>query len=688
MNNPLAGPLVGGTCTTGSLDDSLCEPAIHLGNLPRLPRLPSLKSMALRCLLFSSDEATVQVIRQILTDLGVDAEHCENPVDAVERVTTQLFQIVITDWQDQPEAAFLLKTARDLKASARPLTLAIVGEESRPHALQAGANSVLLKPIRAEQARDTLNTACELLRSKSHASAPAQSPTTLPSTPIASSASAAAAAAPAPVSVTPPEKLRAGEFLQSATLAPGAQFDTENEIRENLETPVGEFNPLTELEPMAASVQDLPEAKPEAKEPLTGWAALQARLTKSAPAPVKDAAPNNELTSYDVSSADNSAAMEPEAAVPIEARAHSEVEIGDSPHTPEPVDDSRGLSPVVQTSHANNGKIFILLALGTAAALVAVPHTRQELKVSSRNAFHAALRWVNPPPATVPQAVVQHDSFGQPDDEYKLPASGNIPDSTTDPSQIQVVPVVDPTAKQNKPADANGSDAQGVSATPLQANNQSGTTPVPNSDQTAAAPAQSVQNQATATTDAAIPATNNAPAAPASAVTAAPSVQQPVQPVAPPPTVQAEPTQPAPLQSQPPQRRASASEFSGIPSSLKSQIASTTPEMSGTKPDDAAVSSIEPVKLPESAVRELLTQPVDPEYPEAAKAGGQAGSVVLQVRIAADGTVQDAKFLQGSFLFARAAIDAVKQWRFKPYSMNGRAVSVQSVVTLNFKPPA
>ena len=100
------------------------------------------------------------------------------------------------------------------------------------------------------------------------------------------------------------------------------------------------------------------------------------------------------------------------------------------------------------------------------------------------------------------------------------------------------------------------------------------------------------------------------------------------------------------------------------------------------------MSSIEPVSLPEATALELLTQPVDPEYPAVAKASGQRGSVVLQVLIARDGTVLDAKFLQGSLIFARAAIDAVKQWRFKPYSMNGRAVSVQTVITLNFKPPA
>ena len=117
-------------------------------------------------------------------------------------------------------------------------------------------------------------------------------------------------------------------------------------------------------------------------------------------------------------------------------------------------------------------------------------------------------------------------------------------------------------------------------------------------------------------------------------------------------------------------------------------MASTTPEASGNKPQEAAMSSIEPVALTESAARDLLMQAVDPEYPAGAKASGQRGSVVLQVIIGRDGTVREAKFLQGSLVFARSAIDAVKQWRFKPYSMNGRAVSVQSMITLTFKPPA
>jgi protein TonB len=94
--------------------------------------------------------------------------------------------------------------------------------------------------------------------------------------------------------------------------------------------------------------------------------------------------------------------------------------------------------------------------------------------------------------------------------------------------------------------------------------------------------------------------------------------------------------------------------------------------------------SIEPVAIAEAAERALLTDQPAIDYPANAK--GEQGTVILQVWIGRDGTVQDAKFQQGSLAFARAAIEGVKQWKFKPYSMNGRPVSVQTVLTMSFKP--
>lgn len=109
-----------------------------------------------------------------------------------------------------------------------------------------------------------------------------------------------------------------------------------------------------------------------------------------------------------------------------------------------------------------------------------------------------------------------------------------------------------------------------------------------------------------------------------------------------------------------------------------------TPEASGNKAPETALPSIEPVNVPEAAERSLLTD--QPAIPYPANVKTDQGSVVLQVLIGRDGSVQDVKFLQGSLAFARPAIDGVKQWKFKPYSMNGRPVSVQTLLTLKFKP--
>ncbi len=702
--------------------------------------------MALRCLLFSSNEEMIQPIWQVLADLGIEGEYCKSAVDAVERVTTQGFQIVITDWQDQPEATFLLKTARDLKAAQRPLTLAIVSDEARPQALQAGANSVLTKPIRAEQVRDTMGTACELLRSKLQPGGLRKAPET-----SATSATASAAAAAAPVTAAPkaaaasapafapafvtqgPEKIRAGEMLHSATPAPGAQFDTEKESHESMQAPAEEVDALTELEPMAAAVEETPEAKPEPREALSGWAALQARLTKAAPAASEAAAPKNELLSYgDQSKGDQARGDQPRGDQPrgdqargdqvrrvpatalgaeeernsaneaAENRASSKrAAAGSAAAQPETAPEAeteaalfaymareskKNPETAVAASEPKSGKGFLIGALALASvALVALPQTRRSLQSFSVGGVGAARRWLNPPPAALPPAVTQHDSFGQSGDEYKLPVVANIPDATTDPTQIRVVPVVDPTAKVAKGTDASG-QSQAIAGDTTSA------------DQTPAPAEPGPQTQAVASpVDATVAGSGNtaanpnpAPVAPAPAAVQASAPSAP--PVQPPASMSQPMTQfpaPAAARNYAPQASVPAGDNAGIPSSLRSQIASSTPEASGNKPVEAAMSSIEPVNLPEPALRGLLAeQPVDPEYPAAAKASGQRGIVVLQVSVGRDGTVQDAKFLQGSFIFARAAIDAVKQWHFKPYSMNGRAVSVQSVITLNFKPPS
>ena len=625
--------------------------------------------MPLRCLLFSSNEEMVQPIWQVLTDLGIEGEYRKSAVDAVERVTTQLFQIVVMDWEDQPEAGSLLKTARDLKAAHRPLILAIVGDGAKmPEALQAGANSVLAKPIRVEQVRGTMSTACELLRSKLQPSPKRTEPVAVDEKPETAVMAAAAGAEgfSVPVSVTrAPEKTsQAGEFLISENSALGAQFDTEPEygVQESLDqTAAAEVDALTELDPMASAVEEAAPEPTETQNALTGWASLQARLTKSTPEPVEDAPAKSELLSYVETPSYGRPLAELHAKDEDPARQKSLAESGSAAATSAcGSQETEERTQSAERPRAKRGKMIRVSAFAVACVvLAAAPQTRQSLRMFCSSAVQAVGSWLNPPPAPLPQPVPLHDSFGQ-EDEYKFPTAGNSAGATRETSPIRVLPVIHPTAKTEKGPEAKGGQAEATTGDSDAA------------DQSQSGQAQAGNGQmedATQTNDGAPPGSASG-ASPGPALSGAQAPANAVsQAAAAPPRV------------------VSAGNSTGIPSSLKSQLASATPEASGSKPAEAAMAAIEPVNLPESAARELLTQPVDPEYPAAAKASGQRGSVVLQVRIGRDGAVQDAKFLEGSLVFARAAIDAVKQWRFKPYSMNGRAVSVESEITLNFTPP-
>jgi TonB family protein len=95
----------------------------------------------------------------------------------------------------------------------------------------------------------------------------------------------------------------------------------------------------------------------------------------------------------------------------------------------------------------------------------------------------------------------------------------------------------------------------------------------------------------------------------------------------------------------------------------------------------------EPVHLTEDSARALVMQSVNPVYPPEAMAQKLQGPVVLQVAIGRDGSVLDLKLVRGYFVLGRAAIAAVKQWRFKPYNVNGRALETQTVITINFSYP-
>ncbi|MGI8782414.1 MAG: energy transducer TonB [Acidobacteriota bacterium] len=79
-----------------------------------------------------------------------------------------------------------------------------------------------------------------------------------------------------------------------------------------------------------------------------------------------------------------------------------------------------------------------------------------------------------------------------------------------------------------------------------------------------------------------------------------------------------------------------------------------------------------------------LIHRVEPVYPEEARAARVSGTVVMQVTVDEQGVVSDVKTIRGHSLLDSAAVDAVKQWRYKPTLLNGEPVPVIATVMVQF----
>jgi protein TonB len=93
-------------------------------------------------------------------------------------------------------------------------------------------------------------------------------------------------------------------------------------------------------------------------------------------------------------------------------------------------------------------------------------------------------------------------------------------------------------------------------------------------------------------------------------------------------------------------------------------------------PERMIVSSIDPA---------TLVQQVSPPYPPLARQAGVQGAVVLHAIIARDGSIESLQVVSGHPMLVRAALDAVRQWRYKPTLLGGQPVEVETTITVNFR---
>ena len=90
------------------------------------------------------------------------------------------------------------------------------------------------------------------------------------------------------------------------------------------------------------------------------------------------------------------------------------------------------------------------------------------------------------------------------------------------------------------------------------------------------------------------------------------------------------------------------------------------------------------VRVSQGVSNGLLIRKVQPAYPPLARQARIQGQVLLQAQISKDGSIENLQLISGHPMLAPAAIEAVKQWRYKPYMLNGEPVAVDTQVVVNF----
>ena len=84
-------------------------------------------------------------------------------------------------------------------------------------------------------------------------------------------------------------------------------------------------------------------------------------------------------------------------------------------------------------------------------------------------------------------------------------------------------------------------------------------------------------------------------------------------------------------------------------------------------------------------MQRLLVHRVEPTYPAEARRERLEGTIALDIVIGRDGSVLSMHALNGPDLLARAAMDALRWWKFEPYRINGEPAVVETTLAVEFK---
>jgi TonB family protein len=608
--------------------------------------------MGYQALLFCPEEKLARVVSQVFSELDFTIEPVHEPFAAVKKLMTQRYDAIVVDCEHEQNASLLFKSARNSSSNQSSLAIALVeGQAGVAKAYRIGANLVLTKPINVEQAKGTLRVARGLLRKNSDAAAASSAGAAMPAktAPVPDRSSVQPVPQNAPA-FTPPLKPIEPLELEAPlpTIAASAEISNKPAAVFAPTAPAPTIQASTIPAPAAqATVASAPNPTQEARQPAASsvtknddehdsFTADRTVVAASVPAPSITPA----ATSFAGSAAATAPAKEPTAlpssVPPANANKTAENKIAE-------------VEPVIALHEPAYGATPTFGSLGTSDA-----PTFGALGKEDSDGSSGKKKLVIAAAAILALAALGYVTFG------KFGRSGAAPaaQSVTAPSEQQSRPPV--LAPMSSPAPAPS--ASSITVDQATITNQPAASKTP-----AGGLLNKLLNKSTADTA--------NPSAIRIAANAEPAAKSPD---AVPIVVKASPANAKP-QSQP-QAEESAPALAVAPandSSLNGLMSSA--------PTNLAQPTLATLKISQGVSQGLLIKRVQPQYPQAALAVHAQGTVQIEATVNKQGSVVNPKVLSGDPVLARAALEAVRQWRYKPYYLDGQPVEIQTQITINFK---
>ena len=588
--------------------------------------------MGYQALLFCSDEKLARVVSQVFSDLDFSVEAVNEPFAAVKKLMTQHYDAIAVDCENEQNASLLFKSARNSSSNQSSLALALVeGQAGVAKAYRIGANLVLTKPINVEQAKGTLRVARGLLRKNSDAAGAAAHGMQAKTTPVSAGNSfplasrSSAAAAPPPSAPELPELEAPIEASMTATMpeALAAGLPTITALAKV------EDNPAVVLAPAAQSKTTIAATSVAAQDASSDFTSAPGSAAAPAPAKEVTAPPAKETKIVKSKVVELKAAGSKPAESKVAELKPAVSEAASSSH------EAATVALPTSNSVSTTGAPSFAVALDEDDCRAG--GVRKILMVVVAVLALAALGYLgygelgksSKTPARQPVSSPQPQDSRQPAPALAPMSSPEAAPSTSTPGRASsatptLAPKTATAAPQNKPS-AGASNPQVIR---IDANVAANSEPGTKKD---SAPLRVKSGNKT----------------PAQAEESAPSLPSPL-------TV------------------ASADD-----SNLKGLISSASSSL--PKP------SLATIRISQGVSQGLLIKRVQPIYPPAALKVHAQGAVQIEATINKEGNVINTKVLRGDAVLARAALDAVRQWRYKPYYLDGEPVEIQTQITVNFK---